>query len=256
MILAIDIGNTNTVFGIYRDQKLVRHWRISTDAKKTADEYALVFDGCFRLAGIDRHDIVAIVIANVMPPVLDTFQRLCTNHFGITPFIVTGETPIGLQNAYHSPRDVGADRLVNAVAARHKYGLPVIIVDLGTATTIDAVSHDGVYLGGAILPGVSISLEALFERASKLPRIDLKVPETAIGKTTVHSMQSGVIFGTIGAIDEIVKRVKSEMEGEPAVIATGGLGTVIQALSGQVTTVDPFLTLDGLHRIYQQRGPH
>lgn len=255
MLLCIDIGNTNIALGMYKGNDLVAHWRISTDRSRTADEYALTILGLMNLAGIAADRVSGVAFTSVVPPLNDTFYQLCQSTFGTNPFVVTNKTETGLRIGYKRPDEVGGDRIVNAVGVKHLYRLPAIVVDFGTATTFDAISADGVYLGGAISPGLHISLQALFERTARLPRIELEAPEQAIGRTTVESMQAGILFATAGGVDEMVSRFKAEIDGDPIVIATGGSASTIARYTRQVDVVDDLLTLAGLRVIYAQHHP-
>ena len=252
MLLAMDIGNTNTTIGLYDGERLKSHWRIQSDREKTADEYGILILQLLGHKGVDPKEVTAVAIACVLPPVLPTIERMTQIYFGLKPLVVTHDLDTGLVIRYQHPRDVGADRIVNAVATKAKYPLPAIVVDLGTATTFDCISKGGEYLGGAICPGVGISLEALFARASKLPRVSLEDPGSPIGTNTVQSIQAGMIYGTAGEVDAIVNAIKKEMGGDPTVIATGGQS---RALAGHCTTIDvidELLTLDGLRLVYER----
>lgn len=251
MLLAIDVGNTNTVLGIYRDDRLMAHWRIATDRSRTADEYGVAVTQLLDHFGFTPADVEGAAIACVVPPLLTPFTIVARSYFNCEPLIVTGQTRSGLRVLYRPPQAVGADRIVNAVAAMHRHRLPAIIVDLGTAITFDAISENAEYLGGAITPGVGISLEALSSRAAKLPHIDLRSPQTAIGTDTEASMQAGVVYGAAGAVDSLVRRIRAELTGNPIVIATGGLAKVIAAEAQEVQVVDEHLTLEGLRLIYE-----
>ena len=252
MLLVIDIGNTNTTLGVYEGDQLKAHWRIQSDREKSADEYGVLMLQLFAHKGLDPKAVTAVAIACVLPPVLPVFERMAQSYFGVQPLVVTHDLDTGLVIRYQPPRDVGADRIVNAVAAKAKYPLPAIVVDLGTATTFDCISAEGEYLGGAICPGVGISLEALFERASKLPRVSLADPGSAIGTNTVHSIQAGIIYGTAGEVDAIVRAIKKEMQGDPIVIATGGMSQALARYCTTVDVIDELLTLDGLRLIYER----
>ncbi|MBE3565815.1 MAG: type III pantothenate kinase [Thermogemmatispora sp.] len=251
MILALDIGNTNTVLGVYAEGALVAHWRIATDHHKTADEYGLLLRNFFALAGLEPARVEGVAIACVVPPVLETFEQMARRYFGVEPLVVGPGIKTGIPIRYENPKEVGADRIVNAVAGFAKYGGPLIIVDFGTATTFDAVSERGEYLGGAIAPGIVISLEALFERAARLPRVELVKPRQVIGRTTNGAMQAGIIYGTVGQVNELVRRMKAELGGEARVVATGGLAEVISSEAEVIEVVEPFLTLEGLRLIYE-----
>jgi type III pantothenate kinase len=252
MLLAIDIGNTNTVLGMYQQSVLSRSWRLTTDKGRTVDEYAILIHDLFRLSDIHFSDIGDVIISCVVPPILNTFEGLCRQYFGKKPYIVGPGIRTGMPIHYDNPREVGADRIVNAVAAYEKYQSSLIIVDFGTATTFDFISARGEYQGGAIAPGVNVSAEALFERASKLPRVEIARPPQVIAKTTVNSMQSGIFYGYVGLVDGIVTRMQQEVRDEPLVVATGGLARVMAEHSDTISRVEPDLTLEGLRIIYER----
>jgi type III pantothenate kinase len=252
MLLVIDVGNSNIVLGVYNDAQLEYQWRISTDKQKTGDEYGMLINNLFSFREISMKDISDIIISSVVPPLIVSLIKMCQRYFNIDPMIVEPGIKTGIRIVYENPREVGADRIVNAVAAYTKYGGPCIIVDFGTATTFCAVSSDGDYLGGAIAPGISISTEALFMRAAKLPRVELIKPKNVICRNTITSMQSGIIYGFVGQVDGIIKRMKKEMEPNPIVVATGGFANFIAAESKFITKQDKFLTLDGLRLIYEK----
>lgn len=253
MILVIDVGNTNTVMGLYEDKKLLDFWRIKTDAQKTSDEFGMMINQLFGFCGYKFSDINFIVVSSVVPTIMYTLQHMVRKYFQIEPLVVGPGIKTGINIKYDNPKEVGADRIVNAVAAYELYGGPLIIVDFGTATTFCAVSKNGEYLGGAIAPGIQISMDALFQKTAKLPRVELVKPETVICKNTVNSMQSGIIFGYVGQVDYIVKRMKRELGSEyTKVIATGGLAKLIASESEMIDIVNGLLTLEGLRIMYER----
>ncbi|MFZ3090337.1 MAG: type III pantothenate kinase [Nitrospirota bacterium] len=251
MLLAIDIGNTNIVLGVYENKKLLHHSRINTHPHRTSDEYRILIKSLLNSDSIDTKKIKGLIVSCVVPPLLTVFEDALKRYFKVRPIIVNHKTSTGIKICYTNPKEVGADRIVNAVAAYHEFGGPVIIIDFGTATTFCIVSSKGEYLGGVIAPGVTISAEALFERASKLPAVELIKPKTIIGKDTVSSMQSGIIYGHAGMVDAIVERIKAEMKWKnPMVIATGGLVELIAPETKTIKKIRPSLTLEGLRLIY------
>lgn len=251
MLLAVDIGNTNITLGVFREKELRATWRIATDVHKQTDEYFVLLNGMLPNRGIEFSSISESVVCSVVPPLTGTFEEMCRRYMDHSPLIVGTGVKTGIKILYDNPREVGADRVADAVAAFHKYGGPVIVVDLGTGTVFDAITKDGEYLGGAIAPGMSIAAEALFARTSKLSRIEMVAPDKAIGKNTAASMQSGVIFGYVGMIEGLVTRFQREMGNGARVIATGGLASIIAEQTSIFHAVDPDLTLDGLRIIHE-----
>ncbi len=268
-LLAIDVGNTTTAIGIFRKreskrmekgrestrikkEKLVINWHVATIRQRSADEHYILLEELFRFNKIRKGDIRAMVISCVVPPVLSALEELARKYFKIKPLIVSPGIKTGIAIKYDDPREVGADRIVNAVAAYEKHGGPVIVVDFGTATTFDVISKKGEYLGGIIAPGIQISSDALFEKAARLPRVEIIKPKRVIGKDTVSSIQSGLIYGFVGQVDEIIRRISEELRSKPKVIATGGLAKLIATESKTIEKVDPLLTLEGLRLIYER----
>lgn len=254
MLLAIDVGNTNIVFAICEGEAIRWRWRISTDGQRTADEYAVWLHQLMALEGVPHGVIDAAIIATVVPPTLFNLQRLCRRYFEVEPLVVAiGAARLGLRIAIDNPAEVGADRLVNAIAAHHAHAGNLVVVDFGTATTFDVVAGDGAYLGGVIAPGINLSMDALYQAAAKLPRIAVEPPAGnagVIGKSTVHAMQSGVFWGYVGLIDGLVQRIRDEIAGPVTVIATGGLATLFNRHSASIDLVDGDLTIRGLIRIH------
>ena len=251
MLLALDIGNTAITIGVFDGERLRARWSIATDVENLVDEYAILLLNLLRTENLSAADVDEAIMGSVVPSLAPVFQDVCRRYFSVTPLVVDLGVKTGVRIMYDSPRDVGADRVIDAVAAIKLYGPPLIVVDFGTATVFDAISKDGDYLGGAIAPGIGISMEALFERTAKLPRIELERPKTAIGKTTVAAMQSGIVFGYVGLIEGIVARMKEELEGDVKVIATGGLAPLIARETPVIQAVNLDLTLIGLHLIQE-----
>ena len=264
MLLVIDVGNTNTVLGIFRflaapafaeaasGHQLLAHWRVSTNKMQTVDEYGVLFRTLLANAGLDIAGIKGIIISSVVPPLDRTLREVCERYFNLRPLFIEPGVKTGMAVHYNTPADVGADRIVNAVAAFQKYGGPCIVVDFGTATTFDAISAEGAYLGGAIAPGVGISSDALFEHAARLPRVEIREPERVIGTDTIASMQSGLFYGYLGLVEGILQRMLAELGGTAKVIATGGLGGLFGSHSSYISAVDDLLTLEGLHIIWER----
>ncbi len=256
MLLVIDVGNTNTVLGLYREDRLVKDWRICSDKGRTADEYAVLINELFGLFGIALDEIEDAIISCVVPPMLRALQQFCSTYFRRPAYVVGPGIKTGMPILYDNPKEVGADRIVNAVAAFEKYARALIVVDFGTATTFDYISAKGQYLGGAIAPGIGISSEALFQAASKLPRVEFVCPSQVVAKNTVGSMQAGIFFGYVGLVDGIVERMKRELNELPLVVATGGLATLIAPQAQSIDAVESDLTLDGLAILYGRNREH
>ncbi|HOK06526.1 MAG TPA: type III pantothenate kinase [Syntrophales bacterium] len=253
MLLVVDVGNTNTVLGLYDGERLLHDWRIRTVVDHTVDEYGMLIYNLYKSSKIGAsRKVSAIIISCVVPPMLNILEPLCERYFHIKPLIVGPGIKTGMPIYYDNPKEVGADRIVNAVAAYEKYRRDLIIVDFGTATTFDYVSPRGEYMGGCIAPGIMIASEALFERAAKLPRVEFSKPRSVIAKDTVSSMQAGIMYGYAGLVDGIVGRMKAEAGGEPKVVATGGLARIVAPETKTIEIVDEMLTLEGLRIIYQR----
>lgn len=254
MIVVVDIGNTNIVLGIYSGRELRHHFRLSTNRNATVDEYGVLINNLFQMAGIDMNDIQGVIISSVVPPLKRIIEEMSKKYIGKNPLMVGPGIKTGLNLRYENPREVGADRIVNAVAAVDIYkGGPLVVVDFGTATTFDCIDQENNYLGGVIVPGIGISTEALYQRASQLPRIDLEKPKKVIGRNTIHAMQSGIIFGYAGQVDGIVERIRKEMQVDSLqVVATGGLAELIAPETKSIQEVNQLLTLEGLRLIYEK----
>jgi type III pantothenate kinase len=249
----MDVGNTNITLGMYDGKKLLNHWRMGTDREKTSDEFGMFMMSLFSNDKLSIDNIDAVIMASVVPPIMYSLEHAIRKYLKKEPILVGPGIKTGINIKYENPREVGADRIVNAVAAIDIYGGPVIVVDFGTATTFCAISSKGDYLGGVICPGIKVSLEALFQKAAKLPRIDLVKPDNVIGRTTIGNMQSGIIYGYIGQVDYIVKRMKKEMkEDNIKVVATGGLARLIASESETIDEINGLLTLEGLRIIYER----
>lgn len=266
MLLVIDVGNSLVVAGLFQQDRLVVHWHLSTDRHKTSDEYAVLLRALFRQQGFSLDQVDAVVLSSVVPPLMPVLEDLVRRYFGVEPLVIAPGLKTGMPVRFDDPREVGADRIVTALAALRKYGGPLVVVDFGTATIFDVVSASGEYLGGAIAPGILISAEALFQRAAKLPRIELVRPARAIGTNTVASMQAGMVFGFAGQVDELVRRIAAELRvplpagadpgpGELRVVATGDQAELIAREAGTIQRVDPLLTLEGLRLIYELNRP-
>src|SRR5678816_4433166 len=252
MLLVIDAGNTNTSLGVFNGAELVAHWRLTTARSRTVDEYGVHARNLFELAGLDFKAIDAIAIASVVPPLNYTLKTMAETYFHLTPLFIDHSTDTGLKILYEPASDVGADRIVDAVAAVARHGSPCIVVDFGTATTFNAINAAGEYVGGLITPGIMISSEALFSRTAKLPRVDIKRPQQVIGSSTVAAMQSGLYYGYAGLVDGVLERMIEEIGTKPRIIATGGLAPLIATGSKYIDKVDDTLTLEGLRLIYER----
>jgi type III pantothenate kinase len=254
VILVVDVGNTNIVLGLYQERMLTHHWRLSTNRSSTVDEYGVLISNLFQLAGVRAEQMKGVILSCVVPPLMNTLEQLFVKYVGIEALVVGPGIKTGLNIRYENPKEVGADRIVNAVAGIEQYGTPLVVVDFGTATTFDYIDASGAYLGGAIVPGIGISTEALYQKAAKLPRIELTKPKTVIGRNTVTAMQAGIIFGYAGQVDGIVRRICKEFNVQPRVIATGGLAELIAGETETIEKVDPLLTLEGLRIVYERNG--
>ena len=256
MLLVLDVGNTNTVLGVYElgatEARLIAHWRVATVRTHTVDEYGVLFRNLFAIGKVEAEDVRGIIISSVVPPMDSTLREVCERYFHLKPLFVEPGIKTGMPVQYENPQEVGADRIVNGVAAFEKYGGPCVVVDFGTATTFDAVSRKGEYLGGIIAPGIGISAQALFERTARLPLVDIRHPAKLIGTNTVGSIQSGLFFGYLGLVDGILERMLAELGSGAQVVATGGLARLIGDNSKYVKTVDDLLTLDGLRIIWER----
>lgn len=252
MLLAVDIGNTNIALGLFDGKDLIQHWKIRSEQQKTTDEYEIILLNLLSLAQLEAKSIRSVIISSVVPPLTPIFQSLSQDFLNINPLVVGPGLKTGMSILYENPQDVGADRVVASVAAFDKYGGPAIIVDFGTATTFDVISKDGEYLGGAIAPGIQIAAEALYLKTAKLPRIEIKKPKNAIGRTTVTSMQSGLYFGYIGLISNIIDEISNELGEGIKIIATGSFASQIYPDLVSIEYLDPYLVLEGLRIIHDR----
>ena len=255
MLLVIDVGNTHTVLGVYQGESLLHHWRVWTDREKTSDEYGILVRNLYDGSHLSSREITAIILSSVVPPMTPTIVELCVRYFGLQPLVVGPGIKTGLSIQMDNPKEVGADRIVNAVAAYARYRKACIVLDFGTATTFDYISSKGHYMGGIIAPGAGISAEALFRQASKLPRVEIAKPPSVIGKNTVFAMQSGLFYGYLGLVEGIIARIKREVRSDPVVVATGGLAPVLAGESPEIHEIDEHLTLEGLRIIYERNRP-
>lgn len=251
MLLAIDVGNTHIMLGICREDEIRVYWRLATRKESTEDELGMVVKDLLISSGYEPAAVEAVAISSVVPPLMYSLERMAAKYFQVKPLVVGPGIKTGLNILMDNPREVGADRIVNAVSAYNLYGGPLVIVDFGTATTFCAISSRGDYLGGVIAPGIGISLEALFQRAAKLPRVEIIRPPRVIGTDTVSSMQSGIVFGFVGQVDGIVRRMIEELDGSPRVVATGGFANLIARETDTIDLVNPLLTLEGLRFIHK-----
>ncbi|HWW84782.1 MAG TPA: type III pantothenate kinase [Vicinamibacterales bacterium] len=256
MLLAIDVGNTNIVIGVFDGAALEQSWRLQTLRERTSDELGLLMDGLFAHSKLDRVVVRGVILGSVVPPLTSTFQAMVRRYFGVPILTIEPGVETGMPILYENPAEVGADRIVNGVAAYERYGRgtgkPLIVVDFGTATTLDAVTSRGEYLGGAICPGVQISADALFQRAARLPRIDVRKPASVVGRTTVGAMESGLFYGYVGMVEGLVRRMTDELGGQAVTVATGGLADVIAPETTLIQHVDPDLTLHGLRMVWER----
>ena len=256
MLLAIDVGNTNIVLGVFDDATLIQSWRLQTLRERTSDELGLLVDGLFAHSRIERVQIRGIIVGSVVPPLTPTIHAMSKRYFGVPTLTIEPGLETGMPILYHNPAEVGADRIVNSIDAFERFGrtsgLPLIVVDFGTATTLDAVTGKGEYLGGAICPGVQISADALFQRAARLPRIDVRRPARIIGRTTIGAMESGLFYGYVGMVEGLVRRMRDELGGDAVCVATGGLADVIAPETPLIQHVDPDLTLHGLRIVWER----
>lgn len=264
MLLVIDVGNTNTVLGVFEPKssdaangrRLIAHWRVTTVKSQTVDEYGVLFRNLFAMNGLEVSCVQGTVISSVVPPLDTTLREMCERYFQTKPLFIEPGVKTGMPVHYDNPAEVGADRIVNSVAAFEKYGGPCIVVDFGTATTFDVVSPKGEYMGGVITPGIGISADALFSRTARLPRVDIRKPARVLATNTVNSLQSGLYYGYIGLLDGILERLIAEIGGTATVVATGGLASLMSGGSKYIREVDDFLTLEGLRIIYDRNQAH
>jgi type III pantothenate kinase len=252
MLIAIDIGNTNVVIGIYRDRELVAHWRLSSQVARTRDECWILLSSLLKSNSIDMKQVQGGIVSSVVPNLTSTFIQMLEDYFHLNPIVVSSELKLDLKILYEDPRAVGADRICNAVAGFHFFGGPLVILDFGTATTFDIISANNEYLGGIIAPGIELTASVLHQRAARLPKVELKFPQSIIGTTTESSIQSGLMFGTVELINGLITRIEGQLGTSVKTVATGGLAKVVVPHTTKIERVEPFLTLDGLRLIYEQ----
>jgi len=254
MLLAVDVGNTQTVYGLYDGERLAEHWRVTTEAERTGDELGVLVGRLLELRDVGFEDIGGVCLSSTVPPLIRAYEEFARDYVEATLLVLGPGTRTGIPISYDDPREVGPDRIANAVAARERYGAPCIVVDFGTSTNFDIVSADGEYVGGVLAPGIEVSMEALFARAARLVKIDFTPPPTVIGKTTVAGLQSGLVYGFAGQVDGIVRRIRAEIGDAAPVIATGGLAELIAPHAETIDKVDPLLTLEGLRLVWDRNG--
>jgi type III pantothenate kinase len=255
VLLAVDVGNTQTVFGLYDGERLAEHWRVSTEAERTGDELAVLVGRLLELGDAGFEDIDGVCLGSTVPPLVRSYAELAREYADARLLVLGPGTRTGIPIVYDDPREVGPDRIANAVAARERYGAPSIVVDFGTSTNFDIVSAAGEYVGGVLAPGIEISMEALFARAARLVKVDFVAPPSVIGKTTVAGLQSGLVYGFAGQVDGIVRRVRGEIGDTAPVVATGGLAELIAPHAETIDHVDPLLTLEGLRLVWERNAP-
>jgi type III pantothenate kinase len=252
MLLAVDVGNTQTVYGLYDGDRLAEHWRVTTEAERTGDELGVLVGRLLELRDLGFEDIAAVCLSSTVPPLVRAYEEFARDYVEASLLVLGPGTKTGIPIVYDDPREVGPDRIANAVAARERYGSPCIVVDFGTSTNFDIVSAAGEYVGGVLAPGIEISMEALFARAARLVKVDFSAPPSVIGKTTVGGLQSGLVYGFAGQVDGIVRRVRAEIGDTAPVVATGGLAELIAPHAETIDTVDPLLTLEGLRLVWER----